>query len=123
MTVVFDIVAKVRPDDFAQIPLVDLSLLGSDIVFLGVDAVFDNCSMLVLIVNEVNSFPIESWIALVMELGMEPVIESVIGPATGSGIRLVMKPGILILFSLTRSVMTLVNGPVMTPETKPVIGP
>ena len=123
MTVVFDIVAKVRPDDFAQIPLVDLSLLGSDIVFLGVDAVFDNCSMLVLIVNEVNSSPIESWIGLVMELGMEPVMESVIGPATGSVIRLVMKLGIWILFSLIRPAMTLVIGPVMTSETKLVIGP
>ena len=123
MTVVFDIVAKVRPDDFAQIPLVDFSLLGSDIVFLGVDAVFDNCSMLVLIVNEVNSSPIESWIGLVMELGMEPVMESVIGPATGSVIRLVMKLGIWILFSLIRPATTLVIGPVMTPETKLAIGP
>ena len=112
MTVVFDIVAKVRPDDFARIPLVDLSLLGSDVAFL---VAVDNCSMFVLIVTVVSSFPFESVTGLVME--------PVIGPATGSGIRLVMKPGILILFSLTRSVMTLVNGPVMTPETKPVIGP
>ena len=119
MTVVFDIVAKVRPDDFAQIPLVDLSLLGYDIVFLGVDAVFDNCSMLVLIVYVVNSSPIESWIGLVMELGMEPVMESVIGLATGSGIRLEMKPRIWILFSVIRPVI----GPVMSPETKPVIEP
>ena len=130
MTVVFDIVAKVRPDDFARIPLVDLSLLGSGIVFLGVDAVLDNCSMLVLIVYVVNSSLIESWIGLVMELVMEsvmvsvlesvmesvmqPVMKSVIGPATGSVIRLVMKLGIWILFSLIRSAMTLVIGPVMT---------
>ena len=108
MTVVFDIVEKVTPDDFAQIPLVDLSLLGSDIVFLGVGAVFDNCSMLVLIVNGVNSSPIESWIGLVMEAVMESVMESVmefvmesvIGPATGSVMRLVLKLGIWILFSL-----------------------
>ena len=123
MTVVFDIVEKVTPDDFAQIPLVDLSLLGSDIVFLGVDAVLDNCSMLVLIVNVVNFSPIESWIGLVMELGMEPVMESVIGSAIGSVIRLVMKLGIWIRFSLIRPAMTLVIGPVMTPETKLVIGP
>ena len=138
MTVVFDIVAKVRPDDFARIPLVDLSLLGSGIVFLGVDAVLDNCSMLVLIVYVVNSSLIESWIGLVMELVMEsvmvsvlesvmvsvlesvmesvmqPVMKSVIGPATGSVIRLVLKLGIWILFSLIRSAMTLVIGPVMT---------
>lgn len=130
MTVVFDIVAKVRPDDFARIPLVDLSLFGSGIVFLGVDAVLDNCSMLVLIVYVVNSSRIESWIGLVMELVMEsvmvsvlesvmesvmqPVMKSVIGPATGSVIRLVLKLGIWILFSLIRSAMTLVIGPVMT---------
>ena len=46
-------------------------------------------------------------------------MESVIGPATGSGIRLEMKPQIWILFSVIRPVI----GPVMSPETKPVIEP
>jgi len=133
--VAIDIYAKVTLDDFVQIPLVDLSLLGSDIVFLVVDAVLDNCSMRVLIVNEVNSSPIESVTGLVMVLVMElviepvlePVLESVIdpviGPAMGSGIRRVMKPGIWILFSVMRPLMTLGIGPVMKPETEPVIGP
>ena len=125
--VAFDIVAKVMLDDFVQVQLVDLSLLGSDIVFLVVDAVLDNCSMRVLIVNEVNSSPIESVTGLVMVLVMDPVLESVIdpviGPAMGSGIRRVMKPGIWIPFSVMRPLMTLGIGPVMKPETEPVIGP
>ena len=126
--VAIDIYAKVTLDDFVQIPLVDLSLLGSDIVFLVVDAVLDNCSMRVLIVNEVNSSPIESVtglvMVLVMELVIEPVLESVIdlviGPAMGSGIKRVMKPGIWIPFSVMRLLMTLEIAPVMT---EPVIGP